>query len=133
VTRQRIGCDWPACGPRLLAGVAERAVESKWTGPLVLDEIRYLVLQSPELRSVLQQFMDHDAKRARMTVAIAGSSQRMMQGLVMNASAPLFGRARELLTLRPLPPAYARDAFGNQDSANRSVEFNRIMQIRTTR
>jgi hypothetical protein len=103
--------DWRA----LLAGVAERAIEAKWTGPLVLDEIPYLVLQAPELPSVLQQFIDHDAKRARLTVAIAGSSQRMMQGLVMNASAPLFGRARELLTMGPLPPAYARDAFGNQD------------------
>jgi uncharacterized protein len=99
----------------LLAGVAERALESKWTGPLVLDEVPYLVLQAPELPSVLQHFIDHDAKRARLTVAIAGSSQRMMQGLVMNASAPLFGRARELFVMGPLPPAYARDAFGNQD------------------
>jgi uncharacterized protein len=103
--------DWRS----LLTGVAERAIESKWTGPLVLDEIPYLVLQAPELPSVLQHFIDHDAKRARLTVAIAGSSQRMMQGLVMSASAPLFGRARELLTMGPLPPAYARDAFGRQD------------------
>lgn len=99
--------DWRS----LLTGVAERAIESKWTGPLVLDEIPYLVLQAPELPSVLQHFIDHDAKRARLSVAIAGSSQRMMQGLVMNASAPLFGRARELLDLGPLPPAYVRDAF----------------------
>jgi uncharacterized protein len=99
----------------LLIGIAERAIEAKWTGPLVLDEIPYLVLQAPELPSVLQHFIDHDAKRARLTVAIAGSSQRMMQGLVMNASAPLFGRARELLTIGPLPPAYAREAFGSQD------------------
>jgi AAA+ ATPase superfamily predicted ATPase len=99
--------DWRS----LLTGVAERAIEAKWTGPLVLDEIPYLVLQAPELPSVLQHFIDHDAKRARLSVAIAGSSQRMMQGLVMNASAPLFGRARELLDLGPLPPAYARDAF----------------------
>jgi AAA+ ATPase superfamily predicted ATPase len=99
----------------LLTGVAERAMEARWTGPLVLDEIPYLVLQAPELPSVLQHFVDHEAKRARLTVAIAGSSQRMMQGLAMDASAPLFGRARELLNLAPLPPAYARDAFGNQD------------------
>lgn len=99
----------------LLAGIAERAIEAKWTGPLVLDEVQYLVLQAPELPSVLQHFIDHDAKRARLTVAIAGSSQRMMQGLVMNASAPLFGRARELFMMGPLPPSYARDAFGSQD------------------
>jgi AAA+ ATPase superfamily predicted ATPase len=103
--------DWRS----LLTGVAERAVEARWTGPLVLDEIPYLVLQAPELPSVLQHFVDHDAKRARLTIAIAGSSQRLMQGLVMSANAPLFGRARELLVLTPLPPAYARDAFGNQD------------------
>jgi AAA+ ATPase superfamily predicted ATPase len=99
----------------LLAGVAERAIESKWTGPLVLDEVPYLVLQAPELPSVLQHFVDHDAKRARLTLAIAGSSQRMMQGLVMDASAPLFGRARELLMMGPLPPGYARDVFRQQD------------------
>jgi hypothetical protein len=93
--------DWRA----LLTGVAERALEAKWTGPLVIDEIPYLVLQAPELPSVLQQFIDHDAKRARLTVAIAGSSQRMMQGLVMNASAPLFGRQRDVEALlhRPAP------------------------------
>lgn len=81
----------------------------------MLDEIPYLVLQAPELPSVLQHFVDHDAKRARLTLAIAGSSQRVMQGLVMDASAPLFGRARELLAMTPLPPAYVRDAFGSQE------------------
>ena len=103
--------DWRS----LLTGVAERAVEAKWTGPLVLDEIPYLVLQAPELPSVLQHFVDHDARRARLTVAIAGSSQRLMQGLVMDASAPLFGRARELLTLGPLPPGHAHEAFRTQN------------------
>ena len=103
--------DWRA----LLTGIAERAIEAKWTGPLVLDEIPYLVLQAPELPSVLQRFIDHDARRARLTVAIAGSSQRLMQGLVMDASAPLFGRARELLDLAPLPPTYAPTVFGARD------------------
>jgi uncharacterized protein len=103
--------DWRS----LFAGVAERAIDAKWTGPLVIDEIPYLVLQAPELPSVLQHFVDHDAKRAHLTVAIAGSSQRMMQGLVMTSSAPLFGRARELLALAPLPPRFARAAFRGQD------------------
>jgi AAA+ ATPase superfamily predicted ATPase len=102
--------DWRS----LLAGVAERAIDAKWTGPLVLDEIPYLVLQAPELPSVLQHFIDHDAKRARLVVAIAGSSQRMMQGLAMSASSPLFGRARESFSLGPLPPAYVGDVFGTQ-------------------
>jgi uncharacterized protein len=99
----------------LLTGVAARAMDAKWHGPLVLDELPYLVLQAPELPSALQHFIDHDAKRARLTVAIAGSSQRMMQGLVLDASAPLYGRARELLVLGPLPPSYLLQALPDQD------------------
>ena len=95
----------------LLTGVAARAADAKWRGPLVLDELPYLVSQSPELPSALQHFVDHDAKRAALTLAIAGSSQRMMQGLVLDASAPLFGRASELLVMGPLPPSYLREAF----------------------
>jgi AAA+ ATPase superfamily predicted ATPase len=99
----------------LFAGVAARAIAARWTGPLVLDEIPYLVLQAPELPSVLQHFVDHDAKRARLTLAIAGSSQRMMHELIMTGTAPLFGRAREVLAIGPLPPAFAREGFGKQD------------------
>ena len=95
----------------LLAGVAERARQARWRGPLVLDELPYLVLQAPELPSTLQHFVDHDAKRAGLTLAIAGSSQRMMQGLVLDTSAPLYGRARELLVIAPLTPAYAGVGF----------------------
>jgi hypothetical protein len=80
--------DWRA----LLAGVAERALESKWTGPLVLDEIPYLVLQSPELPSVLQQFLDHDAKRARLTVAIA---QILSSGCGFASSRPTAARSQQ--------------------------------------
>ena len=82
--------DWRS----LFAAIAQRAGETRWHGPLVLDELPYLVLQSPELPSALQQFVDHDARRVKLTIAIAGSSQRMMQGLVLDANAPLYGRAR---------------------------------------
>lgn len=95
----------------LLSGVAARAADAKWRGPLVIDELPYLVVQGPELPSALQHFVDHDAKRAGLSVAIAGSSQRMMQGLVMDASAPLFGRAREQLVIGALPPRCLREAF----------------------
>lgn len=99
--------DWRA----LFATLAQRAIETRWHGPLVLDELPYLVLQAPELPSVLQQFVDHDAKRARLTVVVAGSSQRMMHGLVLDASAPLYGRARELFAVAPLAPRFAREVF----------------------
>jgi len=89
----------------LFSRIAEAAANAKFRGPIVLDELPYLVAQSPELPSVLQRFVDHDAKNARLTVAIAGSSQRMMQGLVLSANAPLYGRATENIHLGPLPTA----------------------------
>ncbi|MBP9205993.1 MAG: hypothetical protein KBG28_18605, partial [Kofleriaceae bacterium] len=80
--------------------------------PIVLDELPYLVASAPELPSVLQRWVDHDAGRAGLQVALAGSSQRMMQGLVLGHDAPLYGRARVLLDLAPLGPEHLRAALG---------------------
>jgi uncharacterized protein len=99
--------DWPA----LLNRVAAEAARMHWRGPLVLDEFPYLVEVAPELPSVLQRWLDHDAARAKMVTAISGSSQRMMQGLILDRNAPLFGRASESFRLSPLEPEYLRQAF----------------------
>ncbi len=105
--------DWRALFSRL----AREAKSSGWKGPLILDELPYLVLASPELPSVLQRWIDHEARDARLTVAVAGSSQRMMQGLVLAGNAPLFGRAREILDLQPLSPRHLPDAFPTGDAS----------------
>lgn len=65
---------------------------------LVIDELPSLVQRAPELPSLLQKLID---RRARPLV-VCGSSQRMMHGLVLEAGAPLYGRAREILKLSPL-------------------------------
>lgn len=94
----------------LLSRLAREARGEGWRGPLVLDELPYLVESSPELPAILQRWVDHEAKD--LTVVMAGSSQHMMQGLVLDSDAPLFGRARELLELRPLSPRLIGPAFG---------------------
>jgi AAA+ ATPase superfamily predicted ATPase len=99
--------DWRA----LLTRLARDAVAASWRGPLVIDELPYLATASPELPSLLQRWIDHEAETARLVVALAGSSQRMMQGLVLGGNAPLYGRAREILDLGPLDPAFLREAF----------------------
>lgn len=99
--------DWE----RLFARISADAISKNFTGPLVLDELPYLVASAPELPSVLQRWLDHDAKRAQLRVAVAGSSQRMMQGLALDAAAPLYGRATVLLDIRPLAPAYLGEAL----------------------
>lgn len=96
----------------LLARLAREARASKWRGPIVFDELPYLVLSSPELPSVLQQWIDHEAANARLVVAVAGSSQRMMQGLVLSRDAPLYGRAQEVIEITPIDPDYLAEVFG---------------------
>jgi len=78
----------------------------------VIDELPYLVASSPDLPATLQRFVDHDARRARLVLALAGSSQRMMQGMVLDASAPLFGRATEAFEVKPLSPGWLAEAHG---------------------
>ncbi len=102
--------DWRS----LLARLAREAAEVPWRGPLIFDELPYLVVSSPELPSVLQHWIDHEARTARLVIAVAGSSQRMMQGFVLASDAPLYGRARELLELGPIDPGYLPDVFGTR-------------------
>jgi AAA+ ATPase superfamily predicted ATPase len=83
----------------------------------------YLVGTSPELPSVLQSWVDHEAREAGLLIAVAGSSQRMMQGLVLSADAPLFGRADEVLALGPLKPRYLREALGTRNSVELVESF----------
>ncbi len=99
--------DWQV----LLSRLASEAKRARWRGPVVFDELPYLVLASPELPSVLQRFVDHEARDAKLVVAVAGSSQRMMQGMILSADAPLYGRAQEILQLRPLDPTFLTQAF----------------------
>ncbi len=99
----------------LLERLAREAAAAKLRGPFIFDELPYLVAVSPELPSVLQRWLDHEAKAARLVVAVAGSSQRMMQGLVLSRAAPLFGRAREIIDLEPIEAPYLHQVFQPDD------------------
>lgn len=105
----------------LLSRLASEARAAGWRGPIVFDEFPYLVLADSALPSLVQRWVDHEAREAGLVVALAGSSQRMMQGLVLSREAPLFGRASEVLEVRPLDPSFLRDAFRKQ-STSRLVE-----------
>ena len=76
---------------------------------LILDEFPYLVQKSPDLPSILQKQID--SRHSRVRLIICGSSQRMMQGLVLDRTAPLYGRAMEIMKLRPLEAGYLSDAL----------------------
>jgi hypothetical protein len=76
---------------------------------LCLDEFPFLVEQSPELPSVLQKLIDE--KRLGYNMVLCGSSQSMMYGLFLDATAPLYGRATTLMKLRPIRPTFLGQAL----------------------
>ena len=67
---------------------------------LCLDEFPYIVEQSPEVPSVLQKLVDE--KQLKYNLVLCGSSQNMMYGLFLDSSAPLYGRADEIIRLTPI-------------------------------
>lgn len=91
--------------------IGREAAAKQWTGPLIIDELPYLVQAASELPSVLQKWVDHDLRKSGLVLVVAGSSQRMMQGLVLDAAAPLYGRAKEMIQLKPLSAGYIQDVF----------------------
>lgn len=76
---------------------------------LVLDEFPYLVSSCKSLPSTLQKMID--SKDLNFNLIICGSSQRMMQRLMLDASEPLYGRAHERMVLQPIGLGYWKQTF----------------------
>jgi len=74
-----------------------------------LDEFPYLVQADPALPSILQKHLDRPD--GQVAWFLCGSSQRMMQGLVLDRKAPLYGRAREIIKIDPLPAGWLMPAL----------------------
>ena len=76
---------------------------------LAIDELPYLVAAAPEIPSILQRRLDAAVKGCHL--ALCGSSQRMMSGMILNSSSPLYGRAHEILNIKPLNYRYLSRAL----------------------
>ena len=76
-----------------------------------IDEFPYLVKNSPELPSVLQNIHDDDA-HSNFNLFLCGSSQMMMHDLVLNMNAPLYGRAGEIMKVNPMTAYYLMEYLG---------------------
>ena len=77
---------------------------------LAIDEFPALVAVAPEVPSLLQKKLDAHTSPG-LHLILAGSSQRMMQGLVLGPSAPLYGRATEIMKIGPLGCGWVRKAL----------------------
>ena len=87
---------------------------------LCLDEFPYLVEQSSELPSVLQKLVDE--KQLKYNLVLCGSSQNMMYGLFFDSTAPLYGRADEIMKLAPIRLPYIQEAL-SFDAMNAIEEY----------
>lgn len=74
-----------------------------------LDEFPYLVKSCPALPSILQKLLDE--KHLKFDLIICGSSQQMMQGFVLDSKEPLYGRADEIIKMKPIAPAFIKEAL----------------------
>lgn len=105
--------DWEA----LLIALNHRT-QQRFT--LCLDEFPYLVKSSPELPALLQKFID--SQSLKYNLIICGSSQQLMQGLILDGSAPLYGRADQILKLAPMPIQYLQEVL-RMDAVNTVEEY----------
>ncbi len=85
---------------------------------ICIDEFPYLASQSPEIASALQKLLDE--KSLRYNIVLCGSSQSMMYGLFLDATAPLYGRADVIMRLNPIRLPYIQEAL--QLRAENAVE-----------
>ena len=77
---------------------------------ICIDEFPYLVKNSPELPSILQNIIDNKVND-KFNLIICGSSQQMMQSMTLNSSSPLYGRCDEILNVKPMLPGWYKDYF----------------------
>ena len=75
-----------------------------------IDEFPYLVKSEPSLPSILQRLID--THKINYDLILCGSSQQMMNSAVISGSAPLYGRADEIINIKPLQPHYIKQALG---------------------
>jgi AAA+ ATPase superfamily predicted ATPase len=76
---------------------------------LFIDEFPFLVKSSPSLPSVVQKLIDK--KQLKYNLVICGSSQQMMQGMVMESAAPLYGRTDAIIRIHPLKAGWITQAL----------------------
>ena len=105
--------DWQA----LLTALNHRT-QKRFT--LCLDEFPYLVKSSPELPALLQRLID--SRSLKYNLIICGSSQQLMQGLILDGSAPLYGRADQMLKLSPIHIKYLQEVL-HSDAVSTIEEY----------
>jgi AAA+ ATPase superfamily predicted ATPase len=94
--------NWEALFTTLNQRITERLT-------LTLDEFPYLVKSSPELPTIIQKMIDRGENK--FDLIICGSSQQLMHGLIIDSTAPLYGRADLILRVKPMKLPYLQEVL----------------------
>ncbi|MDT8402456.1 MAG: ATP-binding protein, partial [Bacteroidales bacterium] len=86
--------DWRALFSNLNNSLKERIT-------VCIDEFPYLVKNDPGLPSIMQNIIDNKVNK-RYNLVLCGSSQQMMEDMVLNSSSPLYGRCDEIINIKPM-------------------------------
>lgn len=81
---------------------------------ICIDEFPYLIKNSPELPSILQNIIDNNIND-KYNLILCGSSQQMMQNMTLNSLSPLYGRCDEILNVKPMTLGWYKEYFGTDD------------------
>lgn len=66
-----------------------------------IDELPYLAISIPSSLSILQHFLDYEAKEAGLFIILSGSSMSFMEDGVLSEKSPIYGRRTGQLKLEP--------------------------------
>ena len=88
---------------------------------LCIDEFPFLVKVDNTLPSILQKLID--TKSLKYAILLCGSSQQMMQGLVLDAAEPLYGRADTILQLAPIKVKFLQEVL-HTDAVSTIEEYS---------
>lgn len=66
-----------------------------------IDELPYLAASIPSALSILQHFLDHEAKESRLFTILSGSSMSFMEEGVLSEKSPVYGRRTGQIRLQP--------------------------------
>lgn len=78
---------------------------------ICIDEFPYLVKNSPELPSLLQNIIDNKINDT-YNLILCGSSQQMMQSITLHSTSPLYGRCDEIINVKPMLLGWYNEYFG---------------------
>lgn len=89
--------DWPAA----LRALAIQPCDARKV--IVIDEFQYIAKERPSILSELQVLWDEELSRKNILLILCGSAVSFIAKEVLGEKNPLYGRARTIMKVRPLP------------------------------